>query len=156
MVRLAKRQDKLGKGVLIKEDGREVDIGGAYYWVKFAPGAEQDRLKESLIKVKPVNAKDSTVDHHIYFPINAVNYVELVDKSDCFIATAVYGNRDSPQVKTIRGFRDNVLRQSPIGRSFIRFYYSGAGRGLAEIIKKSEPMMAAVRKGLDFIVEKYS
>lgn len=41
----------------------------------------------------------------------------------CFVATAVYGSYDAPQVKTLRIYRDEVLELSKIGRLFIRFYY---------------------------------
>ena len=43
--------------------------------------------------------------------------------SNCFIATAVYGNKMAPQVVTLRGFRDNVLKKSYLGRKFVTVYY---------------------------------
>lgn len=46
------------------------------------------------------------------------------NKSDgCYIATAVYGSYDCPQVWTLRRFRDYKLKKSPFGRSFIKAYY---------------------------------
>lgn len=42
----------------------------------------------------------------------------------CYIATAVYGSYDCPQVWTLRRYRDYFLAQSWLGRVFIRFYYS--------------------------------
>jgi len=41
----------------------------------------------------------------------------------CFVATAVYGSYDAPQVKILRVFRDGVLEPSRMGRLFIHFYY---------------------------------
>lgn len=41
----------------------------------------------------------------------------------CYIATCVYGSYDSPQVWTLRRFRDNVLAQKWYGRAFITIYY---------------------------------
>ena len=38
----------------------------------------------------------------------------------CYIATAVYGSYDCPEVWTLRRFRDEVLRESVLGRLFIR------------------------------------
>ena len=42
----------------------------------------------------------------------------------CYIATAVYGSYDCPDVWTLRRFRDEVLRASVLGRLFIRGYYA--------------------------------
>ncbi len=41
----------------------------------------------------------------------------------CYIATAVYGSYAAPQVLVLRRFRDEVLKQSPAGRLFVRVYY---------------------------------
>lgn len=42
----------------------------------------------------------------------------------CYIATAVYGSYDCPEVWTLRRYRDNVLFKSWYGRRFIKLYYS--------------------------------
>ena len=42
----------------------------------------------------------------------------------CYIATAVYGSYDCPQVWTLRRFRDNTLASTWYGRLFIRTYYA--------------------------------
>ena len=44
--------------------------------------------------------------------------------SGCYIATAVYGSYDCPEVWTLRRYRDNVLDNSWYGRLFIRCYYA--------------------------------
>lgn len=41
----------------------------------------------------------------------------------CFIATAVYGSYDCPEVLVLRRFRDEVLLKNLIGKSFVKFYY---------------------------------
>ena len=41
----------------------------------------------------------------------------------CYIATAVYGSYDCPEVWTLRRFRDNVLSKTWYGRTFVRLYY---------------------------------
>lgn len=45
-------------------------------------------------------------------------------KSGCYIATAVYGSYDCPEVWTLRRFRDYKLLTNPLGRGFVRFYYA--------------------------------
>ena len=42
----------------------------------------------------------------------------------CYIATAVYGSYDCPEVWTLRRFRDEVLAETWYGRLFIRLYYT--------------------------------
>ena len=42
----------------------------------------------------------------------------------CYIATCVYGSYDCPQVRTLRAFRDAVLRRTWYGRAFVRAYYA--------------------------------
>ena len=57
---------------------------------------------------------------------------ELIQKHDvapqpsggCYVATAVYGSYDCPQVWTLRRFRDYTLAETWYGRSFIRTYYA--------------------------------
>lgn len=44
-------------------------------------------------------------------------------KKGCYIATAVYGSYNCPEVWTLRRFRDNRLQKSSYGRLFIRCYY---------------------------------
>ncbi len=45
-------------------------------------------------------------------------------KSGCYIATAVYGSYDCPQVWILRRYRDNQLAKTRCGRAFIRTYYA--------------------------------
>lgn len=42
----------------------------------------------------------------------------------CYVATAVYGSYDCPQVWTLRRFRDFTLAESWYGRVFIHVYYA--------------------------------
>ncbi|MDR1948185.1 MAG: hypothetical protein LBQ38_02225 [Spirochaetaceae bacterium] len=43
--------------------------------------------------------------------------------SGCYVATAVYGSYDCPQVRVLRCYRDYRLGKSVFGRAFIRVYY---------------------------------
>ena len=42
----------------------------------------------------------------------------------CYVATAVYGSYDCPEVWTLRRFRDHTLAKTRHGRAFIRLYYA--------------------------------
>jgi subtilisin family serine protease len=41
----------------------------------------------------------------------------------CFIATAVFGGIDAPQVERLRALRDKFLLRTSLGRGFVRSYY---------------------------------
>ena len=42
----------------------------------------------------------------------------------CYVATAVYGSYDCPEVWTLRRYRDNTLAAHWYGRAFIKIYYA--------------------------------
>ena len=48
----------------------------------------------------------------------------VVHASACYVATAVYGSYDCPQVWTLRRFRDYKLAKTWYGRAFIHTYYA--------------------------------
>ncbi|MDO5478959.1 MAG: CFI-box-CTERM domain-containing protein [Clostridia bacterium] len=78
----------------------------------------------------------------VYFADKEVNknhimsYVSKIQKYDssyqtptintggCYVATAVYGSYDCPEVWTLRRFRDDTLAKTWYGRMFIRVYYA--------------------------------
>ena len=66
-------------------------------------------------------------------------------KSGCFIATACYGDYESPEVKEFRQFRDNVLLKYYFGRLFISSYYF-ISPPFADLISKSEKSKKIIRK----------
>lgn len=50
--------------------------------------------------------------------------IEKGKSSGCYVATAVYGSYDCPQVWTLRRYRDYTLAETRHGRAFIRTYYA--------------------------------
>jgi len=46
------------------------------------------------------------------------------EKKGCYVATAIYGSYDCPEVWVLRRFRDESLSISPFGRAFVRTYYA--------------------------------
>ena len=73
---------------------------------------------------------------------------------ECFIATAVYGNVNAPEVKALRNFRDNVLMNNSLGRRVVDLYYSGLGRTVANFIRDRIPAtIPIIRKTLDYFVK---
>lgn len=73
--------------------------------------------------------------------------------ADCFVAKRIYGDANAPEVVTLRRFRDNTLSKYSLGRSFINFYYSGAGQKMAGMIGGTDFTRTAMKKCLDYLVK---
>ncbi len=74
-----------------------------------------------------------------------------VKVSKCYIATAVYGSYDAPEVRALRRFRDEVLSESMAGRAFIRTYYA-VSPPIARRLENAGRVNRLVRRILDRIV----
>jgi hypothetical protein len=72
-------------------------------------------------------------------------------KSDCFIATAAFGNQDITEVIQLREFRDKVLRNSVAGRCFISTY-GVLSPPIAFVIRQSNWLRKATRSFLRRVV----
>jgi hypothetical protein len=71
----------------------------------------------------------------------------------CYIATAVYGDKEAPEVCRLRRFRDESLNRSRIGRRLCALYYK-IGPRLAARMSPASPVSRLVRRVLDGIVRK--
>ena len=52
------------------------------------------------------------------------DYQVQTTSGGCYVATAVYGSYDCPQVWTLRRYRDYTLSETWYGRTFIKTYYA--------------------------------
>lgn len=71
----------------------------------------------------------------------------------CYVATAVYGSYDCPQVWVLRRFRDYSLRQCTAGRTFIRLYYATSPT-FVKLFGRTKWFNNGCRKLLDSFVNK--
>lgn len=86
------------------------------------------------------------------------NYNEVLEKhgftikkDGCYIATAVYGSYDCPQVWVLRRYRDNKMASHFLGRMFIGAYYS-VSPVLVKWFGNKKWFIHICRKPLDAIV----
>lgn len=102
------------------------------------------RLKGTYEWLWGWNADRTPRRYKVETPQNYISYANLIEskyhgkvleqnpdyklqkppKEGCYVATCVYGSYDCPEVWTLRRFRDNTLRQSFLGRTFIKCYYA--------------------------------
>lgn len=74
-------------------------------------------------------------------------------KEGCYIATAVYGGYEQPQVRILRKYRDEVLKKSLPGLIFIKIYYF-ISPYLAKNLKSGSRMTNITRRILDQFIRK--
>jgi hypothetical protein len=90
-----------------------------------------------------------------FFYSSLFSSVVETDSRVCFVACAVYGSSDLPQVVALRAFRDRVLVRHPAGRVFVWWYYRIFGPAAATLIKLSGSTgRELVRRALDRLVTK--
>lgn len=65
----------------------------------------------------------------------------------CFIATAVYGSENAPDVLILRRFRDDILLSSMFGRFLINIYYR-LSPPVARLLSSNSFLRRVVRKAV--------
>ena len=96
---------------------------------------EHDTFKEIHAKINelaeticPFYMKDGEVQEKlypkVYDELNKLYPGMIRTLPGCYVATAVYGSYDCPQVWTLRRYRDYTLAETWYGRAFIHTYYA--------------------------------
>ena len=98
--------------------GTSKDDNQALYWWRQA-GAEGDENARNNAQILEQEMRGGN-------SYNNTGYQNTAPKKSggCYVATAVYGSYDCPEVWTLRRFRDNTLAETWYGRAFIRAYYA--------------------------------
>ena len=114
-------------------------------------------ITESVFEKSPneVNSvrKDGTLKAELSdFPEIESKYTKN-NSSGCYIATAVYGSYDCPEVWTLRRFRDFTLKSHSLGRLFIKVYYSISPKLVAQF-GETKAFNLFWKKRLDLMVAK--
>lgn len=82
------------------------------------------RLKEIYAEIQEIN---SSFEPPSLPDVNPVKIpapsTAQTSSGGCYVATAVYGSYDCPEVWTLRRFRDDTLSKTWYGRAFIHTYY---------------------------------
>lgn len=105
-------------------------------------------LTNKSVQMSDAKPVQTSTNKHVQASTN-----EPAKKEGCYIATAVYGSYDAPEVMTLRCFRDNTLKKSYFGRLFIRVYYT-LSPPIAKKLKNAHKINGFVRRILDRWVNK--
>lgn len=79
-----------------------------------------DSVEEIIQGFNPSHKKPSLKKYEV--PASTTR--ESSKSSGCYVATAVYGSYDCPEVWTLRRYRDYTLAETWYGRAFIHTYYA--------------------------------
>ena len=103
------------------------------YTVSFSNGVEfhpvskfitMESKREATAKIRKCHERIKACDPTYDIPEVKEPIAQVTDSGGCYVATAVYGSYDCPQVWTLRRFRDYTLAETWYGRAFIRTYYA--------------------------------
>lgn len=103
------------------------------YTVSFSGGIESHPVSKTITIKSKQEATADIKRYHEIIKLCDPNYVipvveeptpQATNSGGCYVATAVYGSYDCPQVWTLRRFRDYTLAETWYGRAFIRTYYA--------------------------------
>lgn len=97
------------------------------------------------------NNKSIAENNNIQKMVNSSGYGSN-SSGGCYVATLVYGNYDHSQVKVLRRFRDEVLKEFLFGHYFIKFYYKYSP-GWVEYLKDKKFANEFIKKCLNQFIK---
>lgn len=110
-----------GGDLIVKIFGDDYGDIAASCWTL---GVRQHNILISNFSNKEINAKIIKEYNDKITRYNPSYQAPETNTGGCYIATAVYGSYDCPQVWTLRRFRDNTLAETWYGRVFVYLYYA--------------------------------
>ena len=112
-------------------------MGLKSYTVSFSGGYESHPISQQIKFSAKQDATNDIRKYHDIIKICDPSYtvptvedpvqqqLQIVQNTGgCYVATAVYGSYDCPQVWTLRRYRDYTLAETWYGRAFIHVYYA--------------------------------
>lgn len=111
----------------------------------------EQRLDEELRALSVSNRSESDIYDEPFS--DTEKYESLSEnKEGCYIATAVYGSYEAPEVLILRKFRDSTLKAYMGGRLFISTYYL-ISPSIAKMLNGKTWINSTIRKILDHFIK---
>lgn len=131
-----------------------IQITSERYWNTYNTGGLLDIRKIYVFDRESYLTQLSQNDNKIQQYDSSYSPCEIeYGKTGCYIATAVYGSYDCPQVWTLRRYRDYTLGENWAGRLFIKVYYA-ISPTIVKIFGKTKWFNSFWKKVLDKKVQK--
>ena len=123
-----KVSELIKEGAISEEAGKKnlLLIRKAQYEIANMTFAPHATSKEKLVKPEKIQEyaqKIKDIDPSFEIPAQEPPTTSS-PSGGCYVATAVYGSYDCPQVWTLRRYRDYTLAETWYGRAFIHTYYA--------------------------------
>lgn len=111
------KHKKTADDIAVKESSIELndDVSRLLEKIKSDP-SRATKYAQLILTIDPYNKEAQEVLKPKKEPVQ--------NSGGCYVATAVYGSYDCPEVWTLRRFRDYCLAETWYGRAFIRVYYA--------------------------------
>ncbi len=116
--------------IVVESIDLNVQVSGSTFYLFEGNGNDPetiryDHLAEFDQYVSLISRYDPTYEPPQRPAVSRENDVmQTAQNGGCYIATAVYGSYDCPQVWTLRRYRDTTLAATWYGRAFIKTYYA--------------------------------
>ena len=128
-------------------EGKSGGVVFAYLTLK-AVGSEGEK---SSLNISVISLFNTSYEDITFITDNGTFVVKTAPTtptpSPCFIATAAYGTPLHEDIDALRAFRDKYLMTNPIGRTFVKIYYT-TSPPTADAIRENEGLRTIVRDGL--------
>lgn len=163
---LEKGREALRKAIALTEKSGDTDVlidalailADSYAHCLNQNLEEAERLAKKAISLGDKSGemeellRDISESKDIFQPYQGSSHPSTSSGGGCYIATAVYGSYDCPQVWVLRRFRDQTLLRTWYGRIFVKIYYSISPK-LVMLFGSSSWFCTFWRSYLDKIVE---
>ncbi|WP_143187168.1 CFI-box-CTERM domain-containing protein [Microbacterium sp. AR7-10] len=132
----------------------EENIGAGFGWTYGSQSRNLDAMEFPTRMRLITSTMEALSDAELTYLGTSLGLEEGVapkKQGGCYVATAIYGSYDAPEVLVLRRWRDDKLRASALGRQFIRFYYATSPK-LVKTLGSQKWFVAPSRVGLDRLV----
>lgn len=129
--------------------GGKNDMGETY--LHFSPAIAQQVYDSEFVDADFKDPEGLTETMQEWFSFASSSAAKK--SGGCYVATAVYGSYDCPQVWTLRRYRDNDLAMTWYGRAFIKLYYA-ISPSLVKLFGNTSWFQKYWRNRLDKLIDK--
>ena len=119
---------------------------GSKSWTEKLFGTVKDAVIVELKQIQEIHKNEKYLQE-------LINKLSNISSGGCYIATAVYGSYDCPEVWTLRRFRDYTLGATWYGRTFVKLYYL-VSPTIVKYFGQTKLFQTFWRKRLDKFVER--